>query len=830
MGFRFNTRYGGEQPYYLGGAVAALSQGQYEVSLGGHPYMLDWRAEEPLSYAPVPFVRAQADQSDLPGEQTVNPEGFWRRSGESWHVGAGQDDYDRKDANPFRFRESIHMNVWEKWKLSLLPDTAQRTSSNSGNQKLAVAGDRLYWVDGTDLRYLTSVEASEASMRLEGGFTDTASTPDDPSFNGGDMSIRVRCTADDWTPGGLGRILIGQVDVTQVDESFFFGVNPTGNLIFMTTTNGSTLIPHVSTVATGFVDGSENWIRADLDVDNGAGQHTVTFFTSADGVVWVPLGAVVTVAGVINPWDSSSPLSFGPLLGWAGNIKFAEFIVGGVTVADPDFTSLIPGTMGFEDSVGNEWTLSGPGASIVDDTLPVTTVTGPPATAASDIATNGFHVWTAHGANGIYRTTRTSGAMASHITGTVSLLGFVRNRLLAAQGGVLYEVTAEGMAGAVVPLPAALYTHPNSDFAWVDFADLNGFIYLAGFSGDKSLIYKTAVTQDGTDIGIPTVAGVLPDGEVVTHINGYLGKFLFIGTTKGWRLAINSDNGDLNIGGLVETSEPVLASEGQEEFIYYGLGNFQLDNSGIGRLSTAQFSDLDNFVPAYASDLMGMANASTNSIVTFGGRTVFVLDEVGIFSEIDALCMEGSLDTGNISYNMTEPKIGVWLEVTHSEVAGGLDILVSQNDGPFVSVGAHDSSMIFTNHKFALGNFSAARTEFRIMLHRNEMDPTIGLTFNSWIFQVQPTAEPTDYIYATILIADMIEDLSGTDKEMIPYEELAYLSNLRRRRVVTTWQQSKLSYTVFLEDFKLSYKSLMREAEGHKDYNGSCLLKMKVVL
>lgn len=46
-----------------------------------------------------------------------------------------------------------------------------------------------------------------------------------------------------------------------------------------------------------FADDVSGWVRVTLDVDNGASGHTVTFYTSSDGVTWTQLGTATTRGG-----------------------------------------------------------------------------------------------------------------------------------------------------------------------------------------------------------------------------------------------------------------------------------------------------------------------------------------------------------------------------------------------------------------------------------------------------------------------------------------------------------------------------------------------------
>lgn len=227
-----------------------------------------------------------------------------------------------------------------------------------------------------------------------------------------------------------------------------------------------------------------------------------------------------------------------------------------------------------------------------------TSVTGGPATAASSMTSDGFAIYTAHAASGVYRTTRGAATTASWATGTVDLVAYVKDRLMAAAGASVYNITASGA------LPSALFAHPNTDFTWVGFAAGDTHIYAAGKSGDKSLIYRTRIKDDGTGLDAMVVAGELPDGEIVTGIYGYLG-FVVLGSDKGLRFATVGSTGDLTIGAFIPVGTgSVEAFEGQDRFVWFAWPEFDSDGSGLGRIDLQNFSDTERLTPAYASDLM----------------------------------------------------------------------------------------------------------------------------------------------------------------------------------------------------------------------------------
>lgn len=617
-GFGFGSPF--STPYYEGGASTALTPYVGEVALGGHAYIIDWSAEIPLRHMSIPILRQQQDVGESPGEQSINSEGLWRRFGESWHLGAGQERYDRKESSPFRFHLSQGVNVWNKWELSLLNDVEIMDADAATNQRMAVAGSYLYYTQGAALKYVSSI----------------AGAP--------------------------------------------------------------------------------------------------------------------------------------------------------------------------------------------------TTVTGTPATNATSIASNGNRIWTAHGADGVYMTVRNTATTVSHITGTVSLIAYVKNRVIAAQGPILYDVTSIAV-GAAAPLPAALFTHGNTDWQWVSFAESQGFIYAGGYSGDKSLIYSLGITTDGTALSAPTVAAALPDGEILTCLGGYLGRFLAVGTNKGFRLAFVSEGGGLNLGNLIETPASVLCFEGQEEFIWFGYSSYSATATGLGRMSTNKFTDLDTFTPAYASDLMveGQTNA-VQDVVTFDGRRVFSITGVGVYAEMaDQLVSSGYLETGQISYGMTEPKTALFVDLQVAEnesMDSQLEVRFATDGGLFHTLSVCTCAQLET---MPVGEKVGNEFEIRLIINRGVVDPTKSASILSWLLRVQPRPLVTNMIYATILLAPSVTSLTDTWLSYVTDTELDFIENLNSTKAVTTFQQNDRSYSVIVEDYELAVKALIDDTDGTTGFNGSCTLKLKRV-
>ncbi len=151
-------------------------------------------------------------------------------------------------------------------------------------------------------------------LHLPGVSTSRAATNDHARLDIiGDLDIECRVAATDWTPAAI-NALVAKWLSGGGNRSYKLSLNTNGTLSLQWTTDGQngTLITKNSTVATGVTDGEIKWVRATLDVDNGAGGYTVQFFTSDDGTSWSQLGAdVVTGGGATSIYAGTAQLIVG---------------------------------------------------------------------------------------------------------------------------------------------------------------------------------------------------------------------------------------------------------------------------------------------------------------------------------------------------------------------------------------------------------------------------------------------------------------------------------------------------------------------------------------
>jgi len=191
-----------------------------------------------------------------------------------------------------------------------------------------------------------------------------AAAGDGPAFDiVGDFDARVRLSLDDWTPGANVHVF-GKWTETGDQRSWRLIVNATGNLLLQHSADGIAFGSYTSTAVVPAVNGATIWVRAVLDVDNGAAGRDALFYTSADGTNWAQLGTTVTTAGATTVFSSSAPVTLGSngggsvtgITGWVYQAQLRNSIDGTV-VMNPDFRVARLGSAVYVDSTGTAFFL-----------------------------------------------------------------------------------------------------------------------------------------------------------------------------------------------------------------------------------------------------------------------------------------------------------------------------------------------------------------------------------------------------------------------------------------------------------------------------------------
>jgi len=203
---------------------------------------------------------------------------------------------------------------------------------------------------------------------------------------------------------------------------------------------------------------------------------------------------------------------------------------------------------------------------------------------------------------------------AAGITVTNATMEYVKDRIVMAANNKIYEFSTSASS-----LPTAVYTHSDSDIIFTSITASGPAIYVAGFSGIQSFIFKFTLNTSGV---MPTLtsaitAAEMPAGEKVYKIYYYLG-YMMIGTNKGIRAAVVSDqDGSINYGPLiVETTQPCYDFAARDRFVWCATS---VDGEpGVIRIDLG--NEIETLRFAYANDLYysGVSGVDTTSCAFLG--------------------------------------------------------------------------------------------------------------------------------------------------------------------------------------------------------------------
>ena len=209
-------------------------------------------------------------------------------------------------------------------------------------------------------------------LLLPGSTGNHGSSPDSASNSvTGDIDIRVLLAADDWTPAAQNTVLSKYTE-TGNQRSYALAIETDGTLELRWSADGTAVITKASTAAPTVADGKPLWIRATLDVDNGAAGNDVKFYTSTDGKTWTQLGTTVTTATATSIFNSTaglvlSGINAGTAEFLAGKVYYAEVRNGlnGALVATFDADDGTPGGTTLTSTDTSEvWTVNGTAAIV----------------------------------------------------------------------------------------------------------------------------------------------------------------------------------------------------------------------------------------------------------------------------------------------------------------------------------------------------------------------------------------------------------------------------------------------------------------------------------
>ena len=478
------------------------------------------------------------------------------------------------------------------------------------------------------------------------------------------------------------------------------------------------------------------------------------------------------------------------------------------------------------------YTASGTAVTYTD----VTSIAQPLDTAILAVATDGTNLFIAdndHIYTGPIATPNAGYSRYYSINSEKVVLGWVKQRLVACIGTSVYELT--DIKGTDHALGAASYTHPNDDWTWTSISESGSAIYVAGYAGGNSAIYKFTLSTAGV---MPTltsgvIAAQLPIGEYVNKIEYYLG-YLMIGTNKGVRAAIISEqDGSINYGPIIiEESNGVYDFAFRDKFVWVtgSIGGY----AGLYRIDLG--TELEPLRFAYATDayLDGVAGYATT--VDFVGNT----DQIAFttsgsngiaIQSTTVLAATGYLTTGYIRYGTLEPKNFKRL-LGRGDFTYGSMVLetVDKNNVEYDHI-TYDS--VVTPIEVTTSNPPSAQeyVAYKFILARDAVTTSLGPIFKG--YQVKATiATPRQRViqfpvYCFDVETDRFNTVVGYEGRA--FERIQRLEDIEEFGDVLTWQDLNTGESRQAVIEKISFTRMTPPDKRFDGFGGVLIIQVRTV-
>ncbi len=421
------------------------------------------------------------------------------------------------------------------------------------------------------------------------------------------------------------------------------------------------------------------------------------------------------------------------------------------------------------------------------------------------------------------------------ITVANAVMEYTKERIVMCVNDKVYEFSS-----SATTLPSPVYSHNDPDHIFTSITSSGAAIYISGYSGIQSNIYKFTLSTAGA---MPTLtsaitAAELPVGEIVFKIAYYLGN-MAIGTSEGMRMAdVNSLDGSITYGALIfESTQPVYDFAFRDRYIWAASG---VDGqAGVTRIDMGQ--PLGNLLFPYAWDLYDPADTLTHytTASAFMGDTNRLAfcnagngsDGTIYVQSASELMAEGSLRTGYVRYNTLELKIFKLIQARVDTTNGGLNIDSIDYADNFFRIGTFSQESTVPEININYPQASQEYLGFQFTLTRSTTDSSKGPLFTGYQIKALPAIPRQRLIQYPLSCYDHESDHFGVE---VGFEGSAY------DRMSQLEAVENIGDTIRVEDFRTgeSYIGLIEELDFRNatpsdkrftGYGGTLLVTIRTV-
>jgi hypothetical protein len=221
-----------------------------------------------------------------------------------------------------------------------------------------------------------------------------------------------------------------------------------------------------------------------------------------------------------------------------------------------------------------------------------------------------------------------------------------------------------------------------------------------------------------------------------------------------------------------------------DRFVWYGLTNYDVSSTGLGRLDLTSFTSA--LTPAYASDLMADYQGAVRTVQTFNNYRLFTVDGVGLFYETASTPVStGNIVVGTTGYGITDPKVAMFLDIKHQPLNGTISFAISADGKAAKTIGTSSvATSVSPTNAFPCRQLFGE--EFQLTA---TLTPTSNVSpvLTRWTLRSYPAPVRTGQWDIPILLFDTVS-AGGTDYAQDVTTELDFLIGLHKSQKIAVLQ------------------------------------------
>lgn len=510
------------------------------------------------------------------------------------------------------------------------------------------------------------------------------------------------------------------------------------------------------------------WSRYRHDWSHGAGQDVADFFEETNERRF-------STAFGVNPWSVGE-------LKLEHSVEVAKASVGasvGMMVSN-DKLYHWDGTNLYYTTDGSSWT----------------TATAPGGTIQA-LTTDGTDLYCATSTllvKYLNATPGTATAFTTAVTGNVTHVRFVGNRLIAGIDNTLKEISSSGTQ-------TTIKAHFQSAFRWNVIFALGSRIYAGGYAGSRSELYVLDTDSSG-NLVIGQEAAPFPAGELIHRAESYAG-IAILGTSRGARLLTQSGDGTLTYGPLYSDFGAVKCMTFSNEYAYVGVTNHPSGGKGIATLKLDTM--VDTLQPAYAYSLYAdTGTGEVGCLVRFLDKLYFINTGGSIWRETSNYLASGELESGELYFGTVEEKILTEMQVNFEPLTTGQSVKAELLDDNGTVIANGFENGIGTEYlTFQIEGLRIHHATVRITVASSVASTTPTVHF--WRLRAYPVP-PAVYQWIVPLIIHtrvIVNQGMGQEYSMNVLDEAAQIREWFQNKERILYQEGQRTYRVRVDAFEI---------------------------